>query len=186
MIMAAEWNEIISSLLEKGEIDKIKKVLLAAFASSRKREGATSEQVKDELSSVVPEVDDRLEFLQSAYDVATGKMDPDTAASRLMDRVAVRTVVLLDKAIEEGIPRTVDRLCDALADKYPQASPIANKIKSFVRDLAPDLKKIVDEEIPKLAEKVKPVVAATIKLGREALKKLKEKGVEKLVEIVFG
>ena len=184
MTMAAEWNEIISALLEKGETDKIKKVLLAAFASSRKKEGATSEQVKDELSSVVPDVDDRLEFLQSAYDI--GKMDPDTAASRLMDRVAVRTVVLLDKAIEEGIPRTVDRLCDALADKFPQASPIATKIKAFVRDLAPDLKILVDEEIPKLAEKVKPVVAATIKLGREALKKLKEKGVEKLVEIVFG
>ena len=125
--MAAEWNEIISSLLEKGEIDKIKKVLLAAFASSRKREGATSEQVKDELSSVVPEVDDRLEFLQSAYDVATGKMDPDTAASRLMDRVAVRTVVLLDKAIEEGIPRTVDRLCDAFAGQYKQAGPHAHQ-----------------------------------------------------------
>lgn len=184
--MAAQWNDIISSLLEEGEVDKIKKVILAAFVSSRKKEGATSEQVKGELESVLPKVDDWGEYLQAAYDVATGKVDAYTAADRVMDRVAVRTVVLLDKAIEEGIPRVVDRLCDRLADKYPQASPIANKIKAFVRDLAPDLKKLVDEGIPKLAEKIKPVVVHGIKMGQKALKKLKEKALEKLSELVFA
>ena len=181
--MAAQWNDIIASLLEKGEVDKIKKVILAAFVSSRKKEGAASEQVKDELDSVLPKVDDWGEYLQTAYDVAIGKIDADTAADRLVDRVAVRTVVLLDKAIEEGIPRVVDRLCDRLADKYPQACPITDKIKAFVHDLAPDLKKLVDEGIPKLAEKVKPVVAQGIKIG---LKKLKEKALEKLTELIFA
>lgn len=183
--MAAQWNKIVSVLLENGDTDKIKKAILAAFTASRKKEGASPEELKGELDSVVPKVDDWVEFLQGAYDVATGKIDADTAAEKLMDRVAVRTVVLLDKAIEEGIPRTVDCLCDALADKYPQMSPIADKIKDFVRDLAPDLKKLVDEGIPKLVEKAKPFVAEGIKWGQDTLKNLKEKGLAKLAEMVF-
>jgi hypothetical protein len=182
--MAAQWNKIVSVLLENGDADKIKKVILAAFSASRKKEGATQKELKDELISVVPKVDDWVELLQGAYDVAVGKIDADTAAERLMDRVAVRTVVLLDKAIEGGI-RTVDRLCDAMADKYPQTSPIADKIKDFVQELSPDLKKLVDEEIPKLVEKAKPFVAKALKVGREKLNELKEKGFEILMEMVL-
>lgn len=164
-------GSILHSLLEGRKTDIIKKMVLVAVNVYQNKQGQDTKISSETISAI----DDVVELVQTAYDVATGKIDAYAAADHLVDRVTVRAVVVLETAIEKGVPIAVDALCRAIVASQPALAPLVPVIKNLSSMMTPPLKRLVANGMRAIANVAKPAIAKTIQSGQTIFRKASEK-----------
>ena len=117
-------------------------------------------------------VDEGLTRLKVAYQTSIGTIDVIEAADALIDRLAVRAVVAVDKAIERGIPMLLDRLCGAMVSVFPQTASLVPVIKSLEKYITPIAKVTARKGIQVIADTAKVVVRKVADKAKQVAKKI--------------
>lgn len=160
-------SAFIHDCLENGKVDTLKKYVLVAATVANKKEGKAQNPIQ-----LMSSVDDAVEILKAGYEAATGRVDTYDAASRIVDRITVRAISGVERAIDVGLPVAVDALCDAITVYYPPFAAVKPVIQTLVAKVTPKVKEVVTNGIKALAEASKPIVS-------KALGKLKT-GIQKV------
>ena len=150
-------------------------ILKKLFTSSiilAKNKGILPFNVPDSPVEIASAVDEGLTRLKVAYQTATGVLDSIEATDVLIDRLAVRTITVMDKVIEKGVPVVLDKLCMVMTKVYPPANAIAPIIKSAERYITVATKIIVRKGIRTLAQAAKPIVQRTVTKVKSVARKL--------------
>jgi hypothetical protein len=117
-------------------------------------------------------VDEGLTRLKVAYQTSIGTIDVIEAADALIDRLAVRVVVAVDKAIERGVPMLLDRLCGAMVSVFPQTASLVPVIKSLEKYITPIAKVTARKGIQVIADTAKVVVRKVADKAKQVAKKI--------------
>lgn len=117
-------------------------------------------------------VDEGMTRLKVAYQTATGELDIIEAADALIDRLAVRTIVAADKAIEKGVPIFLDRICTAMVSTFPQTATLVPFVKSFEKFLTPIAKTAVRKGVKMIANTAKTAVRKVADKVKQVAKKI--------------
>lgn len=155
--------------------DKKEAILKKLFTSSiifAKNKGVLSFNVPDSPVEIASAVDEGLTRLKVAYQTATGVLDSIEATDVLIDRIAVRTITVMDKVIEKGVPVVLDKLCMVMIKVYPPAITVVSIIKSAERYITVTTKVVVRKGIRTLAQAAKPIVQRTVTKVKSVAKKL--------------
>lgn len=155
--------------------DKKEAILKKLFTSSiifAKNKGVLSFNVPDSPVEIASAVDEGLTRLKVAYQTATGVLDSIEATDVLIDRIAVRTITVMDKVIEKGVPVVLDKLCMVMTKVYPPAITVVSIIKSAERYITVATKVVVRKGIRTLAQAAKPIVQRTVTKVKSVAKKL--------------
>ncbi len=151
------------------------KKLFAAALIKAEENGLLSELELSDKSpmAIASLVDESLTRLKISYQTGEGILDPIEAAEALIDRVAVRTISVVEKVIEKGVPLAVDGLCKMLIEAYPPAIaivPLIKKAEKFVTEKAKQLAKKGIEQIAKSAKSaVRNLAENTKKVAQKVL-----------------
>lgn len=167
---AAGGNESFADYYKTGHTDELKKLLVVATKIYNKQNN-----IKEDPIQVASTIDDAIEVVKAAIDVATGKVDAEMVAQNLVDRVAVRAVCAADLAIEQGVPIVVDRLCAAIVSAYPPMAPAVPVIKMVANKMTTRLKTLVTKGITAAAKISKPFVARGLKSLRQQVQRISSK-----------
>ena len=155
--------------------DKKEAVLKKLFTSSiilAKNKGVLPFNMPDSPVEIASAVDEGLTQLKVAYQTATGTLDSIEATDVLIDRLAVRTITVMDRVIEKGMPVVLDKLCMAMTKIYPPAIAVAPIIKSAERYVTVATKVVVRKGIRILAQAAKPIVQRTVAKVKSVAKKV--------------
>ena len=155
--------------------NKKEAILKKLFTSSiilAKNKGILPFNVSDSPVEIASAVDEGLTRLKVAYQTATGVLDSIEATDVLIDRLAVRTITVMDKVIEKGVPVILDKLCMVMTKVYPPANAIAPIIKSAERYITIATKVVVRKGIHALAKAAKPIVQRTVTKVKSVARKL--------------
>lgn len=163
-------GEFIQKCFESGNVDSLKKYLIVAKSIANKNGG-----IIQPIGQVVSSIDDAVEILKAAYDVATGRVDAHVAADRIVDRITLRAVTVVETYIDNDLPLLVDGVCDAITAYYPPFAAVAPFVKQIVTKLTPEIKKVVEKGIKKLGEVAKPILAKVIQGVQERAQKVSSK-----------
>ena len=155
--------------------DKKEAILKKLFTSSiilAKNKGVLPFNVPDSPVGIASAVDDGLTRLKVAYQTATGMLDSIEATDILIDRLAVRTITVMDKVIEKGVPVVLDKLCMVMTKVYPPAKVVVPVIKSAERYITVTAKIVVRKGLYTLAKAAKPIVQHTVTKVKSVAKKV--------------
>lgn len=167
--------KMVQEFLDLPVNDKKEAILKKLFTSSiilAKNKGILPFNVPNSPVEIASVVDEGLTRLKVAYQTATGVLDSIEATDVLIDRLAVRTVTVMDKVIEKGVPVVLDKLCMVMTKVYPPANAIAPIIKSTERYITVATKIIVRKGIRTLAQAAKPIVQRTVTKVKSVARKL--------------
>lgn len=145
--------------------DKKEAILKKLFTSSiilAKNKGVLPFNVPDSSVEIASAVDEGLTRLKVAYQTATGVLDSIEATDVLIDRLAVRTITVMDKVIEKGIPVVLDKLCMVITKVYPPAKIVVPVIKSAEKYITVATKVAIRKGVHTLAKAAKPIVQRTV------------------------
>lgn len=149
-------GQFISECLESGEVDSLKKYLIVAQSIANKEGGISSP-----IGQLVASVDNVVEIVKAAYDIATGKMDAHVAASKIVDRITLRAISAADVYIDRAV-MGVNIMCDAISAECPPFAVVSPVIKTLSAKFSPKIKEVVAKGIRKLGENAKPIIAKAI------------------------
>ena len=155
--------------------DKKEAILKKLFTSSiilAKNKGVLPFNVPDSPVGIASAVDEGLTRLKVAYQTATGVLDSIEATDVLIDRLAVRTITVMDKVIEKGVPVVLDKLCMVMTTIYPPSKTLVPIIKSAERYITVATKVVVRKGIYTLAKAAKPIVQRTVTKVKSVARKL--------------
>lgn len=150
-------------------------ILKKLFTSSiilAKNKGILPFNVPDSPVEIASAVDEGLTRLKVAYQTATGVLDSIEATDVLIDRLAVRTVTVMDKVIEKGMPVVLDKVCMVMTKVYPPAVVVVPIIKSAERCITVATKVVVRKGIRTLAQAAKPIVQRTVAKVKSVARKV--------------
>ena len=167
--------KMVQEFLDLPVNDKKEAILKKLFTSSiilAKNKGILPFNVPNSPVEIASVVDEGLTRLKVAYQTATGVLDSIEATDVLIDRLAVRTVTVMDKVIEKGVPVVLDKLCMVMTKVYPPANAKAPIIKSTERYITVATKIIVRKGIRTLAQAAKPIVQRTVTKVKSVARKL--------------
>ena len=155
--------------------DKKVAILKKLFTSSiifANDKGVLPFNLPDSPVEIASAVDEGLTRLKVAYQTATGVLDSIEATDVLIDRLAVRTITVMDKVIEKGVPMVLDKLCTVMTKVYPPANAIVPIIKNAERYITVATKVVVRKGIHALAKAAKPIVLRTVAKVKSVARKV--------------
>lgn len=144
--------------------DKKEAVLKKLFSVSivlANKKGVLPFEMPQSPEEIAGTVDDALTRLKVAYQTGGDKLDSIEAMDALVDRLAVRTMVMTDRVIEKGVPLVLDKVCIVLA-KHPSTIALVPIIKGAERHITVATKVVAHKGIRRLAEVAKPVVRKVV------------------------
>lgn len=152
---------------------KFKKVFAAATIAANDK-GTLPFSLDDKSPiSIVSAIDEGLNRVKVAYQLAQEELDPIEATDLLIDEVASRVITVADKVIETDVPVLLDVLCAAVARVCPPAIAFAPVIKSAERFLVPAAKKAVRRGLAIVTDTAKSAVRSTVKAAKKLGNKLR-------------
>ena len=156
--------------------DKKEAILKKLFTSSivlAKNKGILPFNVPDSPVEIASAVDEGLTQLKVAYQTAKGTLDSIEATDVLIDRLAVRTITVMDKVvIEKGMPVVLDKFCMVMTKIYPPSITVVPVIKSAERYITVATKVVVRKGIYALAQAAKPIVQRTVTKVKSVARKV--------------
>lgn len=126
-------------------------------------------------------IDEGLTRAKLAYKQATGNLESEEVADKLIDAATVRLITVVDKVVEHGLPVVAEKLAMAVAAVYPPAECVVPYVKVIAELATPLIKEQVNAGIKKLAERAKPIVHKAISDIKETVKAFVAKKISKLV-----
>lgn len=160
--------------------DKKEAILKKLFTSSiilAKNKGVLPFNLPNSPVEIASAVDEGLTQLKVAYQTTKGTLDSIEATDVLIDRIAVRTITVMDKVIEKGMPVVLDKFCMVMTKIYPPSIAVVPVIKSVERYITVATKVVIRKGIRTLAQAAKPIVQRTVtkvkSVARKALNFLK-------------
>ena len=117
--------------------------------------------ISSPIGQLVASVDNVVEIVKAAYDIATGKMDAHVAARKIVDRITLRAISAADVYIDRAV-MGVNIMCDAISAECPPFAVVSPVIKTLSAKFSPKIKEVVAKGIRKLGENAKPIIAKAI------------------------
>ena len=141
-----------SDFNSKAEVNA-KKVIATAMLIAKKNNvlPAGMPEIIDGVSSASI-ADEAISRMKVAYKIATGAIDVEEAADKLIDRATARLVAVSDTMVEKGLNIAINKIGAAIAVVYPQARPVVAVIKVFQPYLTAKVKVLVKKGIQKTNE----------------------------------
>lgn len=157
---------------------RFKQVYAAAIALAKQNNCLTFDLPQDNPEVMAVLVDEGLTRVKTAYQLATGAIDPIEVADVLIDKAAARTVAVVENAFESGlVNRTVTDSVVALMTylHVPNAVAYREIINSVVARLEPYMQKIVKTGIQVVATTAKQTVRRVVSGLKSVAQKIKNK-----------
>lgn len=155
--------------------DKKEAILKKLFTSSiilAKNKGVLPFNLPNSPVEIASAVDEGLTQLKVAYQTTKGTLDSIEATDVLIDRIAVRTITVMDKVIEKGMPVVLDKFCMVMTKIYPPAIAVVPVIKNAERYITVATKVVVRKGIRTLAQAAKPIVQRTMAKVKSVARKV--------------
>lgn len=165
--VSQSWTEMIGG----DNPNKAKKIMSIALMLASKAGDATMESTAVVVASMADEI---VERIRVAAQVGKAMLDPEEAINRLVDCVAVRMIVVADRAIEKGLPIIAERIVQVIGRVYPPASVLAPIIRTVIQMTTPLVKEYVHKGIRFIAETSKHIIKTGIKQVRVAFSRVRE------------
>lgn len=157
---------------------RFKQVYAAAIDLAKQNDCLTFDLPQDNPEAIAVLVDEGLTRVKTAYQLATGAMDPIEVADVMIDKAAARTVAVVENAFESGmVNRTVTDSVVALMTylHVPDAVAYREIISSVVGRLEPYMQKIAKTGIQVVATTAKQTVRRVVSGLKSVAQKIKNK-----------
>lgn len=159
----------------------LKKVVAAAIIAADELGVLPFKIGKKNAVDIASVIDEGLTRAKLAYKQATGNLESEEVADKLIDAATVRLITVVDKVVEHGLPVVAEKLAMAVAAVYPPAECVVPYVKVIAELATPLIKEQVNAGIKKLAERAKPIVHKAISDIKETVKAFVAKKISKLV-----
>lgn len=153
-------KEFLESPINDSNEASLKKVFSTAIIIANEKD-ILPFQLPDSTEEIASLVDDGLTRLKVAFKEQTGEIDVYEAADILVDRVAARSIAIIEDAIEVGVPILADKL-EKLAMTNSYTVALAPFVKPVMCYVAEPVKNILCNGIKIVAEKTKPILRRAI------------------------
>ena len=164
-------SQRLSMMLEENNPDMAKKVIGIALMMASKEGLVTIAPTSVAIASMSDEI---IERIRVATQVGKGILDPEDAASRLVDRAAVRLIAVADHIIVKGVSIVAEKIVQMIGMVYPPASVVAPVVRVVVQMAAPMVKKLIHKGIRFMAETSKRIITTGINQVRVAISRVRE------------
>lgn len=144
-----------SPMNDAGELS-LKKIFAAIIMIANEKE-ILPFRIPESAEEVASMVDDGLTRIKVAFKEQMGDIDTYKAADMLVDRVAVRTITIVEHTIDVGLPIVAEKLA-TLAKTHQYTAALAPFIETVLPCVAEPLKKVVVNGIKILAKESKPII----------------------------
>lgn len=161
---AAMFDKYFSQPFESEEDQKMKEAAVLVERIAEKK-GLVEKQ---DVLTVTSNVDQGYETAKCMYKVATGEIDMQEAADRLIDVAVTKVTAVADKAIDREY-EMLPLLVKAVPTKY---KPIAIIATQFLQAIKPEVKKFVPKVIKATGDLVKKELPKIVDYAKEIAKSL--------------
>ena len=161
---AAMFDKYFSQPFESEEDQKMKEAAVLVERIAEKK-GLVEKQ---DVLTVTSNVDQGYETAKCMYKVATGEIDMQEAADRLIDVAVTKVTAVADKAIDREY-EMLSLLVKAVPAEY---KPIAIIATQFLQEIKPKVKKFVPKVIKATGDLVKKELPKIVDYAKEIAKSL--------------
>lgn len=149
-------REFLESPLNASNELPLKKIFASAVIIAN-RKGVLPFLLPESAEEIASMIDDGLTRLKVAYKQQIGELDIYEAADALIDKVATRTIALVENAVEIGLPIVSKKIAMTMYAN-PYTAPIAPFVEHVLPYVAEPVKKIVCNGIKVVAEVAKKTI----------------------------
>lgn len=153
-------NKFLELPLNSPEEVNLKKIFATAVVIANEK-GILPFRLPENAEEIASLVDEGLTRVKLAFKQQTGEMDAYEVADALIDKVALRAIVILDSVIDESLPIIAESL-SKLALKHPYTASLAPFIEIVVPYVAEPVKNAICKGIRFIANESKPIVHKAI------------------------